>query len=237
MERGWPDEPPSSAYERRRKPSDRSIDRVTQDIKETQSLTGDAWIRHGSLVNVDNSPSENKRKNPLPTWLCKNKRGVTGYLCLAFGRSPRIPFGSIRAYSCGQYVRKLRWTDPVGVRLGLLAVRACVDDIHRQCDKRDATEDGMFSCKVCPGRPRPSWGWDVNQVWRSSSNSSSSSSSGLEGVPKSLRQTGRKIEAADVQGHGHVLAVRRDDRLTWMNHRCLRAYVNGCCVCGLLAFT
>lgn len=53
---------------------------------------------------------------------------------------------------------------PFGVRLGLLAVRACVDDIHRQCDKRDATEDGMFSCKVCPGRPRPSWGWDVNQV-------------------------------------------------------------------------
>lgn len=112
MERGWPDGPPSSAYERRRKPSDRSIDRVTQDIKETQSLTGDAWIRHCSLVNVDNSPSENKRKNPLPTWLCKNKRGVTGYLCLAFGRSPRILFGSIRAYSCGQYVRKLRWTDP-----------------------------------------------------------------------------------------------------------------------------
>lgn len=80
-------------------------------------------------------------------------------------------------------------------------------------------------------------GVGMNQVWRSSSNSSSSSSSGLEGVRKSLRQTGRKIEAADVQGHGHVLAVRRDGRLTWMNHRCLRAYVNGCCVCGLLAFT
>lgn len=40
---------------------------------------------------------------------------------------------------------------PFGVRLGLLAVRACVDDIHHQCDKRDATEERNVFVQSLPG--------------------------------------------------------------------------------------
>lgn len=80
------------------------------DIKRKPSLLRET--RESDTIYIvkvkGNSPSENKRKNPLPTWLCKTKGALPDFVSrsLAFVAKQTLfgVFGGVvvQAYSCGQ---------------------------------------------------------------------------------------------------------------------------------------
>lgn len=134
MEGGWTDEPPAVSLRAASKTLDsfnRSI--VTQDTRKPKSLARVAWI---VLFRGASAHLKIKERTRFHMVMVKKGGRYRTFFCLALSGTRCVLFGIFgdnptRVVS----VRKLRWTDLAGVRLGLLAVRCVrvVDDIHLEC--------------------------------------------------------------------------------------------------------